>query len=143
MTRKEAREALFTLVYEMSFYSDSAEDGESLEETAKRLREYRDLDEAYIDQGIAGIIAKREEIDLMISENAIGWKIERLSRISHAIMRLACYEMVYTDLPVRIAINEALELSKKYDHDQAPAFINGVLNSIADKRGLKDGAEIN
>ena len=56
-------------------------------------------------------------------------------------MRLACYEMLYTDLPVRIAINEAVELAKKYDHDQAPSFINGILNSIADKKELKDKPE--
>ena len=143
MTRREAREALFTLVYEMSFCKEGTEGGEieSAEEIARKRSEYRDLDDPYIKEGIEGVLSKLSDIDLLISENAIGWKLERLSKVSHSIMRLACYEMVYTDLPVNIAINEALELAKKYDHDQAPAFINGVLNSIADKLGLKDKPE--
>ena len=138
MTRREAREALFTLIYEMSFHKEN-EASEIFEKEA----EQRDLGDPYISEGLSGTFAHIEEIDSLISQNAIGWKLERLSKVSHAILRLGCYEMIYTDLPVRIAINEAVELAKKFDHDQAPSFINGILNSIADKNDLKSKAENN
>lgn len=136
MTRREAREALFTLIYEAPFYKEN-----KVSEVFEKEASERDLGDPYISEGLSGTFAHIEEIDSLISENSIGWKLERLSRVSHAILRLGCYEMVYTDIPVRIAINEAVELAKKFDHDQAPSFINGILNSIADKNGLKDKPE--
>ena len=136
MTRREAREALFTLIYEMSFHKENGA-GEIFEKEA----EQRALDDPYISTGLSGTFEHIDEIDSFISQNAIGWKLERLSRVSHAILRLGCYEMIYTDLPVKIAINEAVELAKKYDHDQAPSFVNGILNSIADKNDLKNKPE--
>lgn len=136
MTRREAREALFKLIYERPFHQ-----GESLDETVERKLGDMELDDKYITEGVQGVFEHIEEIDALISESAIGWKLNRLSRVSHAIMRLGCYEMLYTELPVRIAINEAVELAKKYDHDQAPSFINGILNSIADKKDLKNKPE--
>ncbi len=136
MTRREAREALFGLIYEVPFHKD-----ENIVDIVDKECETRLLEDPYIKEGAVGIFEHIEEIDTLISENAIGWKLERLSRVSHAIMRLGCYEMLYTGLPVKIAINEAVELAKKYDHDQAPSFINGILNSIADKTDIKNKPE--
>lgn len=136
MTRREAREALFKLIYEIPFHGD-----ETISEITEKESVIEDIDDAYVKDSVSGIFEKIEEIDALIEDSAIGWKLGRLSRVSHAIMRLACYEMLYTDLPVRIAINEAVELAKKYDHDQAPSFINGVLNSVADKKDLKNKPE--
>ena len=68
-----------------------------------------------------------------ISDYAKGWSIERIAHISLAILRLCAYELLYTDIPTPIAINEAVELAKIYDGDEAPAFINGILNTIANK----------
>lgn len=136
MTRREAREALFKLIYERPFHAE-----ESVNDTAERKTREMTLDDPYITDGFFGTFEHIDEIDDLISESAIGWKIGRLSKVSHAIMRLACYEMLYTELPVRIAINEAVELAKKYDHDQAPSFVNGILNSIADKKDLKNKPE--
>lgn len=136
MTRREARETLFKLIYERSYHAEETPD-----EILVRETEELEIDDAYVSDGFKGTFDNIEEIDALISESSIGWKLNRLSRVSHAIMRLACYEMLYTDLPVRIAINEAVELAKKYDHDQAPSFINGILNTIADKKALKDKPE--
>ncbi len=138
MTRREAREALFTLIYEMPFCKEQNAD-EILERELMAREE--SIDDNYIKESFKGTFENISEIDALISENAIGWSFERLTKVSLAIMRLCCYEMIYTDLPVKIAINEAVELAKKYDHDQAPSFINGVLNNIANKRGLKDKPE--
>ncbi len=136
MTRREAREALFGLIYEIPFHKE-----DNTAELVDKECEMRLLDDPYIKEGAVGIFENIDEIDALISESAIGWKLERLSRVSHAIMRLGCYEMLYTDLPVKIAINEAVELAKKFDHDQSPSFINGILNSIADKKDLKNKPE--
>ena len=136
MTRREARETLFKLIYERPYHKE-----EAAEDTLARELEELGIDDSYVADGFKGTFDNIDEIDGLISENSIGWKINRLSKVSHAIMRLACYEMLYTDLPVNIAINEAVELAKKYDHDQAPSFINGILNTIANKKGLKDKPE--
>ena len=82
-----------------------------------------------------GTLAHIGDIDARISENAKGWRLDRIARMSLAIMRLCVYELLYTEVPTPIAINEAVELAKAYDGDDAPAFINGILNSIAVKSG--------
>ena len=135
MKRREAREALFVLLYEMSFNSP-----EELEETILKAKENRDIDDAYILQSIHGIYEHLSEIDQKISAHARGWSLERLSRTTLAIMRISVYEMQYAEIPYTISINEAVEIAKKYDHDQAPTFINGILNAIATASGLKNKA---
>lgn len=133
MKRREAREALFVLLYEMTFNTPG-----ELEEIIEKERENRDLDDEYLLSSIRGIYENLSVIDNKIAGHARGWKMERLSRITLAILRLSTYEMTYTDIPYTISINEAVELAKKYDHDQAPTFINGILNAIADTDGLKN-----
>lgn len=131
MTRREAREELFKLVYEKNIRSESATElyeAESLE---------RDIGDKYIKSAFIGIFEKNEEIDALISENARGWKIHRLSKVTLAIIRISVYEMLFADIPVSISINEAVELAKKYADDSAPSFVNGILNTIAKQKGLK------
>ena len=135
MKRRDAREALFVLLYEMSFNTP-----EELEETILRAKETRDIEDAYIMQSIHGIYDHLEEIDQKIAAHARGWSFERLSRTTLAIMRISIYEMHFAEIPYTISINEALELAKKYDHDQAPTFINGILNAVATASGLKNKA---
>lgn len=84
-----------------------------------------------------GAVQYKAEIDAKIVENAKGWKLERIAKMSLAIMRLCVYEMMYTEVPHAIAINEAVELAKAYDADRAPSFINGILNSISTSLGGK------
>ena len=81
--------------------------------------------------GAAGHI---DEIDRAIASNATGWKFERIAKMSLAVMRICAYELLFTDIPAPIAINEAVEIDKLYDGDDAPAFINGVLNAIAKQK---------
>ena len=69
----------------------------------------------------------------------MGWKTERMSRVSHAILRLAVYEMLYRDdIPSRVTLNEAIELTKKFDAERAKAFVNGILNSVKNDVGEKN-----
>ena len=78
-----------------------------------------------------GACEHRAEIDAAIAENAKGWRIDRIAKMSLAVMRVAVYELLCTDTPSSIVINEALEIDKIFDSDDSPAFINGVLNAVA------------
>ena len=131
MTRREAREELFKLVYEKLLRSETA-----LEIYENESAE-RNLKDKYIKSCFIGIFEKEEEIDALISENARGWKLSRISKVNLALIRISVYEMLYAEIPVNISINEAIELSKKYGDDAAPSFVNGILNTIATQKGLK------
>ena len=134
MKRREAREYAFKLVYELGVQTEK--DTVSLIEDTAREQEF--TPDGYIENVVQGITEKKDELDALISESAKGWKLERLSAASLAIMRRAAYEMLYVeDVPFSVAINEAIELAKTYDHEKAPKFINGTLNAIAEKKGLK------
>jgi N utilization substance protein B len=145
MKRREAREIVFALIFEVGFgHGDpvTAEtDKRSYDEIyalAAACREFED--DKYVRDVFYGIKDKLPEIDMKIAAYSVGWKTERLSKVSQAIMRLCVYEMLYrSDIPFNIAINEAIELAKKYDDENAPKFINGIVNAIADKEGIKEG----
>lgn len=134
MKRREAREYTFKLIYELGVQTDKTAE-ELIEHTAE-AQEF--APDKYIKQTVKGVLEHKEEIDELIAECAVNWNFNRLSATSLAVMRLAAYEMIYSDdVPFSIAINEAVEIAKKYDHDKAPKFINGILNAIAVKKGLK------
>jgi len=133
MTRREAREIIFSLVYEADFHREGSFAAIYNEAIADRAFEEND----YVRATFFGMEEQLDTLDAMIAAHAVGWKMERLSKVSHAIMRLCIYEMLYSDdVPASVAINEAMELAKTYDHDKAPAFINGVVNAIAKEKGL-------
>ncbi len=85
-----------------------------------------------------GVVENREAIDAKIAENAKGWKLDRIAKMSLSIMRLCVYELLFTEVPRPVAINEAVELAKLYDTDDAPAFINGILNAVGKTLGDKN-----
>lgn len=148
MKRREAREIVFALIYETGICRElcRAEERENAEDAAAEYRKIYELalacreleEDSYVREVYFDIWNRIDRIDALITENSLGWKAERLSKVSLAIMRLCVYEMLYReDVSYSIAINEAVELAKKYDHDKAPRFINGVVNAIAEKEGLK------
>lgn len=126
MTRKEAREEAFILIFEKIF--NDAEPAEILEIAA----EVRDLvPDDYINQVFLGVYDKKEELDALVEEKAIGWKIGRISKTSLAILRLAIFEIKYVDsIPESVSINEAVELCKKYATKEDASFVNGILASV-------------
>ena len=131
ITRPAAREYAFALLFARTFSADEPADDFYA----------RELENAEIDFGVQldyvhdvffGVCDRQEEINGLISKYAAGWTVSRLARTSAAILRLSVYEMMaVSDVPKRVSINEAVELAKKYDDDKAPAYINGVLNSIS------------
>ncbi len=126
MTRHEERESVFCLCFE---YSLNITPVQELIEFAQLCRDLVVTD--YVETTFNGIIEHRKEIDEKIKENIKGWKLERLSKVSLAVLRLAVYEILFSDIPESVAINEAVELAKVYDTDEAPSFINGVLGAIS------------
>ncbi len=140
MKRRLAREYAFKLIYEAGVQTDK--DSVLLIEDTAREQEFEP--DEYIEKAVRGVSEHKEEIDALISECAKNWRLERLSMASLSIMRLSACEMLYLDdVPFSVSINEAVELAKKYDHDKAPKFINGILNAIAEKKGLKKKPENN
>lgn len=128
MTRKESRAEVLSLLFETEFH-----DGETPEQIIDRAIEIRDLeDNEYIRETYFGIMEKRDFVDEKIGAFSHGWKKERISPVSRAIMRLAIYEMYFRDdVPDNVAVNEALELVKIYDDaDKVKSFVNGILNSV-------------
>lgn len=87
--------------------------------------------EDFIQEVYEGTLDHREEIDELISSFTVGWKVERLAVLDRNILRMAIYEMLYSEeTPAAVVMNEAIELAKEYGTDQAPKFINGILDRI-------------
>jgi len=130
MQRKIARENAFILIFESVCKKD-----ETAEEIFLKATEVRGLEfDDYVKRVFFGSYEQSAVIDEAIMKNSKGWKLERISAVSMAILRLAAYEIIFdADIPARVSINEAIELSKKYDDEKSYAFVNGVLNAIADE----------
>ena len=126
--RRAAREAVLALLFETEYHKD-----ENPEAIFLRAAEARDIDPAdkYIRAEYMGIMENLTVIDSVLGRHAKGWRTDRLSRVSRAVLRLGAYEIIYAEkIPAPIAINEAVELAKKFDDPKARAFINGVLNAV-------------
>ncbi len=134
ISRREAREHLLGLIYETEFHME--DDKNTVFASACEEREIPK--DSFVKNMYFGICEKLEEVDALIAKHSVGWKTERMSRVSRAILRLAVYELAFCgDIPSRVTINEAIELTKKFDDDKARAFINGILNAVKDSVGEK------
>lgn len=133
LNRRKEREIAFQMLFASQFYPDE-ETSALFDILAEESDEDGIKESEYIKKVFCGAREdSKEEIDL-ISKNAVDWKTERLSKATLAILELAIFEMnKCDDIPIKISINEAVELAKKYDSDKAPKFINGVLGSIAEQ----------
>ena len=100
----------------------------------KEVEPLSEKDEEYIIGKYKKILERIEEIDGILNEASKTWKTSRMSRVDLTVLRLAVYEMKFDeDIPEKVAINEAVELAKKYGGDESPAFVNGVLAHVAGK----------
>ena len=139
MTGLEVREHIFKMLFQIEF-NDPQEMPEQIEYYFSTLEDAADKDKEYIKRKYAAVLEKTEEIDELINANAKGWKTTRMNKVDLSILRLAVYEMKWDDeVPVGVAINEAVELTKMFSSDEAPSFINGVLGKIA--RSLEETKE--
>lgn len=132
MQRKLARENAFMLIFESVCKKD-----ETAEEIFDKATNLRGLEaDDYVKTVFFGAYENAEKIDEAMEKYFQGWKKDRVSPVSMAVLRLGCYEIMYmSDIPVRVSINEAIELSKKFDDEKSYAFVNGVLNAVASEFG--------
>ena len=131
MKRRELREHIFEILFRVEFMSESDME-EQLEMFFEDLAEARPSDVDYIKNKYLAVREKMPMIDILIDEKSTGWKTSRMGKVELTILRLAVYEMLFDeDVPVTVAINEAVEISKKFGGDDTPAFVNGILAKVA------------
>ena len=131
MSRRELREQIFKLLFRVEFNSmeDMAEQEQLFFEDEDAAK---DEDAVYISDKYHKISEKLFEIDSQLNEKAQGWHTDRMNKVDLTILRLAVYEICYDeDVPTGVAINEAVELAKKFGQDASFGFVNGVLAKFA------------
>ena len=130
MTRKEAREEAFRLLFETEFRTE--EEPSAIYALSGENREF--ADNKYLKKAYFGVREHLDEIDEIIMRHSNGWKPARISPVSRSAIRLCIYEMLYMDdIPAAVSLNEAIELVKKYDDMKMRAFVNGLLNGAKDE----------
>lgn len=143
MTRGNARELAVHLIYAQGFTGDAPErvvadrlQKEYYQNLAEENEVYQDRPSraqlGYIDNVVSGVSNRQEELNGLIGQYSIGWDVSRISRLARTIMQLAIYEIQNVeDVPVNVAVAEAVRLAKKYDGDDTGSFVNGILGSYA------------
>ena len=137
MSRSTAREVAMMMIYSRMMGGEDTP--AHVCEKAEDIAALSDEESAFAGELAEGALSHADELDKRIGAHAIGWSLERIGRVDLSILRLAVYEMLYRDdVPVGAAINEAVELSKRFGQEKSPAFINGILGAIARE---EDGAD--
>ena len=143
MTRGNARELAVHLIYgreftgeepntvvqtrlDREYYSKLSAENDIYEERPSRVQL------AYIEAVTSGVASREDDLNATIQKFSIGWDVKRISRLTRCVMQLAIYEILYVeDVPVGVAISEAVRIAKKYDGDDTGAFVNGILGAFA------------
>lgn len=148
MTRREQREHTFCVLFSREFH----EAGEEMEQASRyfsgltelsedeleerelaRIPKMTETERAEVEERIRDISNKVPELDIRINQVSEGWKTNRMSKVDLTLIRLALYEMKYDEtVPVKVAINEAVEISKKYGGPDSKSFVNGILAKLVE-----------
>ena len=132
MKRTELREHIFKMIFGLEF-NEETEMPEQMRLYFDQLEDAREEDLKYIQTKAVNIAGKTEEIDALINAHTKGWKTSRMNKVDLTILRLAVYEMKWDeDVPVGVAIDEAVELAKKYSGSDGTSFVNGVLAKLTE-----------
>lgn len=130
MTRRSLRETCFKILFCINFYPPEEIDDE-IEQYFDDQTEFTDEEKEEVRNRVRLISEKVPEIDEKLKSITEGWKLERVGKVELSLLRLAVFEMLYDEeVPEKVAINEAIELARKYSGDDAPSFINGVLAKL-------------
>ncbi|MFV0527378.1 MAG: transcription antitermination factor NusB [Lachnospiraceae bacterium] len=131
MGRREIREHIFKLLFISEFYSPEEMETQ-MELYLGGLQEISETDRQYIEGKTRQILSRIVKIDEQLNEASVGWKTTRMGRVDLTILRLARFEILYDDeVPVKVAINEAIEIAKKFGGDESYSFVNGILGKLA------------
>lgn len=143
MTRSNARELAVHLIYGRNFTGEEPQvvvstrlNKEYYERLSAENQVYAERPSraqmAYIDNVVAGVANREEDLNALIQKHSIGWDVSRISRLTRSIMQLAMFEILYVDdVPTGVAISEAVRLAKMYDGDDTGSFVNGILGAFA------------
>ena len=137
MNRSKLRELGFKLIYEREMQKEVGEEELGLFLEANEIED-EEIKE-YLKDILFGISENEEKINELIKKNLKeNWEIERVSKINISLLKVAIYEMIYKNIPYKVAINEVVELAKKYSDKQGAPFVNGVLASIVKEKNLEN-----
>ena len=124
--RSELREVIMKVLYQVSIYDDAKIDYK----IDDLIHEALDIENSFVNETVRGVIEKKNDIGKLANKYLKDWTIERLNKVDQAILSIGIYELMYTETPSVVSINEAIELSKKYSEDAVVKMINGVLDKI-------------
>jgi len=137
MKRTQTRELTFRLIYSSEVQKEMEEEQVTLFLQENAIEEKEEVE--YINNVYQGIKENREEITTLIATNLKEkWTMDRISKIDLSILEVAIFELIYAKLPYKVAINEAVELAKKYGDDSSKSFVNGILASIVKERKIDE-----
>lgn len=143
MTRANARELAIHLIYSRYFTGDEPKevidmrlDKDYYSKLSGENQVYTQMpstaQKAYLNAVVSGVVSREQELDAIIQKFSIGWDVSRISRLARSVMQLAIFEIQYIeDVPVGVAISEAVRIAKLYDGDDTGAFVNGILGAFA------------
>lgn len=124
--RSELREIIMKVIYQ-TYILDKTKNNYDVDDL---IKEQLEVENDYVKDCVNGIIKNQKEINTLANKHMNNWTIDRLNKVDQAIISLGIYELIYTDTPSIVAINEAIELSKKYSEEAVTKMINGVLDKI-------------
>lgn len=137
MRRTEARELAFKLIYSLEIQKNMEE--EQIEIFFEENEITNNEEKEFIKTIFEGLINNKSEIEELIQSNLKEkWTIDRISKIDLAILKVAIYELIYSKVPYKVVINEAVELAKKYGDDSSKSFVNGILASIVKDKKIAE-----
>ena len=127
--RTRARERALQALYQIDVAAEGIDEAlaafwKSFEPVEREVREL-------VEVLVRGVAAHRREVDEAIEEASSNWRLDRMARVDRNVLRLAVYELLRTEVPVKVVINEAIELGKKFGSESSGAFVNGVLDRVA------------
>ena len=146
-SRAQSRQAALQVLYSVDVGRRAAEapTSESVDEALTSVAAHFELPagaHAYARELAIGVACNREAIDRVLAGHATNWRIERMAAVDRNVLRLAAFEMGWAGVPASVAIDEAVELARRFGSDPSPAFVNGVLDAVArsiEARGTGSG----
>lgn len=126
LTRSELREKIMTILYQINVYSMHKIEYD----VDDIIKEVNPIDNEFVKDVVYGVVTKKDELDTLANKYLNKWTIDRLGNTDQSIIRMAIYELLYTDTPEIVVINEAVELAKSFSDDDVKNMINGVLDKI-------------
>jgi N utilization substance protein B len=144
-TRHRSREAALQVLYAIDLARQKpaeASEAARAEEAFERVAAHFELPEgarAFAKELVTEVCRLRQDLDLRLASHSENWRIDRMAAVDRNVLRIGAYEILHTDTPAVIAIDEAVELARRFSGDRSPGFVNGILDSVAREGGEDSG----